>query len=64
MLLKSKFSTRSIEQGCTILTVTHDDRILDIADRIIPLEDALLASDRVPLNSKSDLPVISDGSKL
>lgn len=27
------------EQGCTILLVTHDDRILDIADRIIYLED-------------------------
>ena len=27
------------EQGCTILIVTHDNRILDIADRIIELED-------------------------
>lgn len=27
------------EQGCTILIVTHDDRILDVADRIISLED-------------------------
>ncbi|MFM7367097.1 MAG: ATP-binding cassette domain-containing protein, partial [Sphaerospermopsis kisseleviana] len=27
------------EQGCTILLVTHDNRILDIADRIIYMED-------------------------
>ncbi|MGB7712284.1 MAG: DevA family ABC transporter ATP-binding protein [Microcoleus sp.] len=31
------------EQGCTILLVTHDNRILDIADRIIHLEDGKLA---------------------
>lgn len=27
------------EQGCAILLVTHDNRILDIADRILTLED-------------------------
>jgi putative ABC transport system ATP-binding protein len=27
------------EQGCTILMVTHDNRILDVADRIIYMED-------------------------
>jgi putative ABC transport system ATP-binding protein len=27
------------EQGCTILLVTHDNRILDIADRIVHMED-------------------------
>jgi putative ABC transport system ATP-binding protein len=31
------------EQGCTILLVTHDNRILDIADRIIHMEDGYLA---------------------
>ena len=31
-------------QGCTILLVTHDNRILDIADRIVSLEDGKLAS--------------------
>lgn len=31
------------EQGCTILLVTHDNRILDIADRIIHMEDGRLA---------------------
>ena len=32
------------EQGCTILMVTHDNRILDIADRIIHMEDGYLLS--------------------
>lgn len=32
------------EQGCTILLVTHDNRILDIADRIVRMEDGKLAS--------------------
>jgi len=30
------------EQNCTILIVTHDNRILDIADRIIDMEDGHL----------------------
>ena len=30
------------EQGCTILLVTHDNRILDVADRIIHMEDGIL----------------------
>jgi putative ABC transport system ATP-binding protein len=30
------------EQGCTILMVTHDNRILDIADRIVQMEDGKL----------------------
>ncbi len=32
------------EQGCTILLVTHDNRILDIADRIIYMEDGTASS--------------------
>jgi putative ABC transport system ATP-binding protein len=32
------------EQSCSVLLVTHDNRILDIADRIIHLEDGRLAS--------------------
>lgn len=32
------------EQGCTILLVTHDNRILDIADRIVTMEDGKLTS--------------------
>ena len=30
------------EQACTILMVTHDHRILDIADRIVHMEDGKL----------------------
>jgi len=33
------------EQGCTILLVTHDNRILDIADRIIHMEDGRLKAE-------------------
>ncbi|AFY49631.1 ABC exporter ATP-binding subunit, DevA family [Nostoc sp. PCC 7524] len=35
------------EQGCTILLVTHDNRILDIADRIIYMEDGHLINNSV-----------------
>ncbi len=35
------------EQGCTILLVTHDNRILGIADRIIYMEDGRLVSNGV-----------------
>jgi putative ABC transport system ATP-binding protein len=30
------------EQRCTILLVTHDNRILDVADRIVTMEDGRL----------------------
>lgn len=33
------------EQGCTILMVTHDNRILDVADRIVQMEDGGLLPD-------------------
>jgi putative ABC transport system ATP-binding protein len=33
------------DQGCTILLVTHDNRILDIADRIVHMEDGYLAAE-------------------
>ncbi|MDX2271337.1 MAG: DevA family ABC transporter ATP-binding protein [Cyanobacteriota bacterium] len=33
------------EQECAILMVTHDHRILDIADRIVHMEDGHLSSD-------------------
>ncbi len=32
------------DQGCTILLVTHDNRILDLADRIIYMEDGYLVN--------------------
>lgn len=40
------------EQGCTILLVTHDNRILDIADRIVYMEDGKLISDGVDVLTK------------
>ncbi|MDJ0692372.1 MAG: DevA family ABC transporter ATP-binding protein [Xenococcaceae cyanobacterium MO_188.B32] len=38
------------EQGCTILLVTHDNRILDIADRIVHMEDGRLTKDMALVN--------------
>uniref|UniRef100_A0A8J6ZS26 DevA family ABC transporter ATP-binding protein n=1 Tax=Desmonostoc muscorum LEGE 12446 TaxID=1828758 RepID=A0A8J6ZS26_DESMC len=35
------------KHGCTILLVTHDNRILDIADRIIYMEDGQLKTDGI-----------------
>ncbi|BAZ40121.1 ABC transporter-like protein [Calothrix sp. NIES-4101] len=40
------------EQGCTILLVTHDNRILDIADRIVYMEDGKLISDGIDAAAK------------
>lgn len=41
------------EQGCTILIVTHDNRILDVADRIIHMEDgALITNSELTPNNK------------
>lgn len=39
----SLMQTLAKEKHCTILLVTHDNRILDIADRIIYMEDGRLA---------------------
>lgn len=36
--------TLAKEQGCTVLLITHDNRILDIADRVIYLEDGRLST--------------------
>jgi putative ABC transport system ATP-binding protein len=38
--------TLAKEQNCTILMVTHDNRILDLADRIIHMEDGCLVGDK------------------
>ena len=40
------------EQGTAILLVTHDNRILDIADRIVEMEDGLLTRDAQNIPSK------------
>lgn len=34
------------ERACTILLVTHDNRILDIADRLLYMEDGRLVTDK------------------
>jgi len=39
--------TLAKEQGCTILLVTHDNRILDVADRIVQMEDGKLTGNSV-----------------
>ena len=39
------------EQGTSILLVTHDSRILDIADRIVNMEDGLLTSEQLTLTN-------------
>ncbi|MGC1394961.1 MAG: DevA family ABC transporter ATP-binding protein [Coleofasciculaceae cyanobacterium] len=39
--------TLAKEQGCTILLVTHDNRILDIADRIVEMEDGRLTNNKI-----------------
>lgn len=41
------------EEGCTVLMVTHDNRILDVADRIINLVDGRLESDTATTTSQS-----------
>ncbi|MCP9826130.1 DevA family ABC transporter ATP-binding protein [Synechococcus sp. EJ6-Ellesmere] len=36
------------EQHCAVLMVTHDPRILDVADRLVQMEDGRLIAARVP----------------
>lgn len=49
------------QQGCTVFMVTHDNRILDIADRIINLEDGCLGSftDAVTANTRQMLSILA-----
>ena len=50
------------EKGTTILLVTHDNRILDIADRIIHLEDGRLSTftDAVIANNRQMMEMLAD----
>ena len=50
------------EKGTTILLVTHDNRILDIADRIVHLEDGRLSTftDAVIENNKQMMQALAD----
>jgi putative ABC transport system ATP-binding protein len=34
------------ERGCAILMVTHDNRVLDVADRVLHIEDGRMVSYR------------------
>jgi putative ABC transport system ATP-binding protein len=38
------------EQGCTIVLVTHDNRILDVADRIVHMEDGRLGKAEITVH--------------
>ncbi|NEP44543.1 MAG: ABC transporter ATP-binding protein, partial [Okeania sp. SIO2H7] len=38
------------EGGATVLMVTHDPRIIDVADRILHLEDGMLAENKTGLD--------------
>jgi putative ABC transport system ATP-binding protein len=43
------FQERARELGTTVLIVTHDDRILDVADRIIRMVSGKVVSDTAPV---------------
>lgn len=45
--------TLAKEQGCTILLVTHDNRILDVADRIVHMEDGRLETNTLTSKAKA-----------
>jgi putative ABC transport system ATP-binding protein len=57
-----RMQTLAREQGCTILLVTHDNRILDVADRILHLEDGRLStfSDSVLANNRHMMQLLAD----
>ena len=53
------------EQGVTVVLVTHDNRILDIADRIIHLEDGRLSSftDAVLANTQHLMRMLAESNR-
>lgn len=57
-----RMKTLAKEHGTTILLVTHDNRILDIADRIIHLEDGRLATftDAVIANNRQMMHMLAE----
>lgn len=56
----------ALEQQCAILLVTHDNRILDIADRIVSIENGSLLNDQKqdPFVAKQTLTFSSSSSEL
>ncbi len=57
-----RMKTLAKEHGTTILLVTHDNRILDIADRIVHLEDGYLTTftDAVIANNRHMMEMLAD----
>ena len=57
--------TLAREQGVTVLLVTHDNRILDIADRIVHLEDGRLQSftDAVVENTRHMMKMLAGSNR-
>jgi putative ABC transport system ATP-binding protein len=57
-----RMKTLAKEHGTTILLVTHDNRILDIADRIVHLEDGCLTTftDAVIANNKHMMEMLAN----
>ena len=53
------------EHHCTVFLVTHDNRILDIADRILDLEDGRLVSftDAVTANAQQMLAMLAEQNR-
>jgi putative ABC transport system ATP-binding protein len=53
------------EHHCTVFLVTHDNRILDIADRILDLEDGRLVSftDAVTANARQMLSMLAEHNR-
>lgn len=50
------------EHGATVLAVTHDDRLLPHADRIINLVDGVFNKDERPTDKKSIQPLTAQGA--
>ncbi len=53
------------QQGCAVILVTHDNRILDIADRIVHLEDGRISSfaDAVVANTQQLLTTLAQENR-
>ena len=60
-----RMKTLAQQHGTTILMVTHDNRILDVADRIIHLEDGRLSnfSDSVLANNQHMMGLLADAQE-
>jgi putative ABC transport system ATP-binding protein len=50
------------ERGCAILLVTHDNRILDIADRVIHMEDGSIRSASSEANDLETSPQLTESA--